>query len=83
MAADLRIYPLGKQASAKTASTFNYLDPAERPRFVRGWKTLWRYVRKPAAHKLQQQRHAAQHGSDLGVPGIGLTRDHLLLVVSA
>jgi len=69
--------------SVRQVRTFNYLDPAERPRFVRGWKTLWRYVRKPAAHKLQQQRHAAQHGSDLGVPGIGLTRDHLLLVVSA
>ena len=79
----LRYHAGALGVSVQQAGRFNYLEPAERPRFVRGWKTLLRYLRKPAAYKLQQQRHFAQHGSDLGVPGIGLTRDHLLLVVSA
>jgi SAM-dependent methyltransferase len=79
----LRYHAATLGVSVHLASTFNYLDVSERPRPVRGWKALWRYMRKPAAHRAQQQRHFEQHGSDLGVPGIGLTRDHLLLVVSA
>jgi SAM-dependent methyltransferase len=79
----LRYHASALGVSAQQARTFNYLDPAERPRFVKGWKALLRYVFAPAKYALRQQRHFAQHGSDLGVPGIGLTRDHLLLVVSA
>jgi SAM-dependent methyltransferase len=79
----LRYHAVALGVSVQQARTFNYLDRAERPRFVRGWKALSRYVRKPADYALQQQRHSAQHGTDLGVPGIGLTRDHLLLVVGA
>jgi len=68
-------------ASVQQASTFNYLDERERPRLVRGWKELLRYWLDPARHAQRQRRHEAEHGSDLGVPGIGLTRDHLLMVL--
>jgi SAM-dependent methyltransferase len=79
----LRYHAGALGVTVQRAHTFNYLDRSERPRLVRGWKALLRYVRKPAAHALQQQQHFARHGNDLGVPGIGLTRDHLLLVVGA
>jgi len=69
--------------SVQRADTFNYLDAAERPRLVRGWKELSRYLCRPGAHAQRQRRHFERHGSDLGVPGIGLTRDHLLVVLSA
>ena len=67
--------------TVQQASTFNYLDGAERPRLVRGWKTLLRFWLRPAVYAQRQRRHVEQHGTDLGVPGIGLTRDHLLLVL--
>jgi SAM-dependent methyltransferase len=79
----LRHHAGGLGVSVQQASSFNYLDAAERPPFLRGWKALLRYVLRPGEHAQRQQHHAARHGSDLGVPGIGLTRDHLLLVVGA
>ena len=79
----LRYHAGALGVSVQLVRTFNYLDVAERPRLVRGWKALWRYTRKPAAHRKRRQRHLEKHGSDLGVPGMGLTRDHLLLVVGA
>jgi len=68
-------------ASVREVRRFAYLGSEQLPGFVGRWKPLLRHLLAPAAHGRRQQRHFEQHGTDLGVPGIGLTRDHLLLVI--
>jgi len=61
--------------------TFNYLDEPRRGA-RRRWRDWLGYLLRPVRHAGKRARHLAEHGSDLGVPGIGLTRDHLLVQLS-
>jgi SAM-dependent methyltransferase len=79
----LRHHARSLGVTVQQASTFNYHHPAQRSRGLRGWKGLLRYLLQPQRHARKRQRQMEQHGTDLPAPGVGLTRDHLLLVVSA
>lgn len=77
----LRHHAAALGAAVREVRRFEYLDRDQMPGFVRRWKPMLRYLLAPSAYARRQQRHFDQHGTDLGVPGIGLTRDHLLLVI--
>lgn len=62
--------------------TFDYLQSAA-PGTAPGWRAWLRYLAMPARHARKRARHLAAHGTDMGVPGIGLTRDHLLIQLGA
>lgn len=57
--------------------TFNYAQ--DRTNGAPEWKAWLRYLLRPERHAAKRARHLAVHGSDMGVPGMGLTRDHLLV----
>lgn len=61
--------------------TFNYLRGAERE-VAASWSRWLRYLLRPAHHADKRARFLARHGQDMGVPGIGLTRDHLLVQIA-
>lgn len=60
---------------------FNYLDGEER-KAAASWSRWLRYLMRPAHHARKRGRFLDRHGQDMGVPGIGLTRDHLFVQVS-
>jgi SAM-dependent methyltransferase len=78
---DVRHHAAVLHAPVREVRRFAYLGREQLPGFVGRWKPMLRHLLAPAAHMRRQQRHFEQHGTDLGVPGIGLTRDHLLLVI--
>lgn len=58
---------------------FNYVD--EPGAFKRWWGWI-KYLLRPAHHARKRARHLARTGRDLGVPGSGLVRDHLLIQIT-
>ena len=56
---------------------FNYLQGHAET--APGWSAWIKYLLRPGRHAAKRAGHLARHGSDMGVPGIGLTRDHLLV----
>jgi SAM-dependent methyltransferase len=58
--------------------TFSYLDDTHRDA-ARRWRHWLKYLLRPARHEFKRARQAEELGSDMGVPGIGLVRDHVLV----
>jgi SAM-dependent methyltransferase len=74
----LRFHAARIGCSILRVDTFNYFD--ERGRGARRrWLDWLKYLMRPVRHARKRERHLAEHGSDMGVPGMGLTRDHLLV----
>jgi SAM-dependent methyltransferase len=57
---------------------FNYLESPQRGALAR-WSEWLRYLARPGHHARKRATHLARHGHDRGVPGMGLSRDHLLI----
>lgn len=68
-------------ADLRGAQTFNYYEGAPLGQTMKRWKQMLRWLLFPSLHVRRQRRRFERHGSDLGLPGIGLTRDHLMLVL--
>lgn len=58
---------------------FNYIEAQGGALRWWGWA---KYLARPAHHARKRARHLSSTGSDLGVPGIGLARDHLLIRIT-
>jgi SAM-dependent methyltransferase len=61
------------------AESFDYL---EAPGRARRWWAWIKYMARPAHHARKREAQRQRTGSDPGVPGIGLARDHLLLTLT-
>lgn len=59
--------------------TFNYL---QEPGAVKRWWGWLKYLARPAHQARKRARHLEATGRDLGVPGGGLVRDHLLVQIT-
>lgn len=57
---------------------FNYEQDPERGIVTRWWRWL-KYLMRPAYYARKRAQYLVRHDKDLGVPGQGLTRDHLLV----
>lgn len=73
----LHVAALGARIEA--LHTFNYLDGEDARARLQRWWGWFKYLSRPQHHARKRAEHLARHGSDLGVPGLGLTRDHLLV----
>jgi SAM-dependent methyltransferase len=70
--------PLG--ARVARCEAFNYLDETPRQR-LRRWPAMMSYALFPARAERRRARRLARGEADSGVPGIGLNRDHLLVML--
>lgn len=61
--------------------TFNYLDETPRQR-LRRWPAMISYLLFRARAERRRARRVSRGDADSGVPGIGLTRDHLLVMLT-
>jgi len=68
------------QAHLQVLRTFRSLE--EQGGAAKRWLAWLRYLLRPAHHARKRARHLAQHGRDRGVPGGGLSRDHLLAQIT-
>lgn len=68
-------------ARVKRCETFNYLDETPRQRWRR-WPEMMSYAVFRARAERRRIRRVARGDADSGVPGIGLTRDHLLVMLT-
>jgi SAM-dependent methyltransferase len=60
--------------------SFNYLGP-EPGTFKRRWTEFLKLALRPAKHERKRQRRLRETGEDTGTPGIGLSADHLFVVL--
>jgi SAM-dependent methyltransferase len=67
-------------ARVQRCETFSYLDETPRQRLGR-WPAMMSYAVFPARARRRRARRVARGDADSGVPGIGLTRDHLLVML--
>lgn len=67
-------------ARVMRCETFNYLDETPRER-LRRWPEMIKHFVFSARAERRRARRVARGESDSGVPGIGLTRDHLLVML--
>lgn len=63
-----------------SATSFNYLQ--ERAGAARRWRAWLSYLARPSHHARKRARRLAGEGRDIGIPGAGLSRDHLLVQVA-
>lgn len=77
----VRFHVPGLGLHIRGIETFNYLDAPAEGRATR-WRAWAKFMLRPRHHARKRALHLARHGWDAGVPGIGLTRDHLLLRLS-
>jgi SAM-dependent methyltransferase len=68
-------------ARVRRVERFNYLERT-RPGALDRWRALVKYLLRPGRHAARRARALAEEGRDPGVPGIGLTRDHLRVVLT-
>jgi len=66
-------------ARIEALHSFNYLDGEDAGARLQRWWGWFKYLLRPQHHARKRAEHLARHGADLGVPGLGLTRDHLLV----
>lgn len=69
------------RARVLRAETFNYLAADEGSALLR-WRAFAKYLLRPAHQAAKRARRWQAGEADAGVPGIGLTRDHLLAVLT-
>lgn len=75
----LRFHAPALGARVQAWHAFNYLEAQGARALMKRWWGWLKYLVRPQHHARKRARHLARHGSDLGVPGLGLSRDHLLL----
>lgn len=77
----LRFHAPAPGAQLRSVERFNYLDaPAQGA--ARRWQALLKYLLMPARHERRRAQQLQRYGHDRGVPGLGLTRDHLLVTLA-
>jgi SAM-dependent methyltransferase len=77
----LRHHAASLGARVVEVRNFNYLEQPG-PGALKRWRVFLRYLARPRRHARRRERELAERGHDIGVPGIGLTRDHLLVVLT-
>ena len=75
----LRFHAPALGARVQLLQAFNYLDAQSVGARIKRWRGWLEYLARPGHHARKRAQHLARHRSDLGVPGLGLSRDHLLL----
>ena len=75
----LRFHARALGARVQGRHAFNYLEAEVAAARMKRWWGWLKYLSRPRHHARKRAEHLARHGSDLGVPGLGLSRDHLLL----
>lgn len=73
----LRFHMPGIGFSIDSIRRFNYLQESRAT--AQGWSAWLKYLLRPERHAAKRAAHLARHGTDMGVPGIGLARDHLVI----
>ncbi|MBL8342034.1 MAG: class I SAM-dependent methyltransferase [Rubrivivax sp.] len=75
----LEVHVPAAGAKLLDVQTFNYL---QQPGAAKRWWGWLKYLVRPAHQARKRVRHLQETGRDLGVPGGGLVRDHLLVQVA-
>jgi len=77
----LQFHATALGARVASVRTFNYMEAPAQDALKR-WTGWLKYLLRPAHHARKRAQHLRQHGWDLGVPGMGLARDHLLVRIT-